>query len=128
MGASAAPHVSMNMPRALLSLLLLLSLTSCSGSPTDPFGDRLSSAKLSGVITSSRNGYALAGLRLGLWSAAGELGGAGESDNYGRYSITGIRPGRYSLIVQYGPTGPQLLTTEIDVHQGANPFDFTVDW
>lgn len=107
------------MTRFLLPLALLLSLASCNNLDSLTGPDR---ASLSGTFTDKQSGYTVAGARIGIINANGDIVGSGESNNYGRYAINGLRPGHYTMVVALS-TYTQVLKQEIDVHAGSNTFD-----
>lgn len=109
----------MAMTRLLLPLALLLSLASCNNLDSLTGPDR---ASLSGTFTYKQGGYTVAGARIGIINANGDIVGIGESNGYGRYSISGLRPGHYTMVVALS-TYTQVLQHELDVHAGANTFD-----
>jgi len=119
MDASRHPPVMMAMTRVALSLVLLFSLASCNNIDSLTGPDR---ASLSGTLTDKQSGYTVAGARIGIINANGDIVGSGESNNYGRYSINNLRPGHYTMVVALS-TYTQVLRTEIDVHTGTNTFD-----
>jgi len=109
----------LTMTRVALSFVLLFSLASCNNIDSLTGPDR---ASLSGTFTYKQSGYTVAGARIGILNASGDIIGSGESNNYGRYSINGLRPGHYTMVVALS-TYTEVLRQEIDVHAGTNTFD-----
>jgi hypothetical protein len=106
--------------RIPLLLVLLLVLVSCNGvSPTDPSGR---SATLSGVVTDPY-GNVWGGVAIGIVEPDGSVMTSGLTDDAGRYSISGIRPGRYRVWLQLGRTGPGYFVADLDMREGNNTFD-----
>jgi Carboxypeptidase regulatory-like domain len=110
------------MTRFALSLVLLFSLASCNNIDSLTGPER---ASLSGTFTYSNGGHTLAGATIGLLNASGDIIGSGQTNNYGRYSISHLRTGHYTMVVQTSYY-VQVLRAEIDVHEGANTFDAAV--
>src|SRR5256885_654772 len=102
------------------SVLLLVALTACNGwSPTAPGG-----ASLFGTVTNAQYGYRVSGAEVVL---LGPGGGTSQSNGDGGYSFHRLEPGRFQLLVYYGPAGGQLyVRTDIDIRDGANVHDIAL--